>query len=89
MAPVVRRVDWSAERTTRRAAIADIKQDSNAYYAFHEKQTAFSADAIKKAHPVSQFPVEPLPLLGNVSSQERTSSAPAFSYTLSSIARST
>jgi sulfonate transport system substrate-binding protein len=54
----------AAWNRARRAAIADIKQDSNAYFAFHEKQTAFSADAIKTAHPVSQFPVETLPAGG-------------------------
>lgn len=31
---------------------------------FHQKQTAYSVEAIKSAHPVSHYPVEAIPASG-------------------------
>ncbi|MBN3727096.1 ABC transporter substrate-binding protein [Burkholderia sp. Ac-20379] len=45
----------------RRAALSKIGADAPAYYAFHQKQTAFTADTIRLAHPVSHFPTAAYP----------------------------
>ncbi|MFL9919052.1 ABC transporter substrate-binding protein [Paraburkholderia fungorum] len=54
----------NAWNRARRAAIADIQRDSEAYYAFHKSQGGFPLDAIKASHPLANFPVDAGPSNG-------------------------
>ncbi|MDP9898739.1 ABC transporter substrate-binding protein [Variovorax ginsengisoli] len=55
----------------RRDALADIRRDSQAYYAFHSEVSGFPVEVVKVSHPLSHFPdaaypPEGLALLGEV-----------------------
>jgi len=55
----------------RRAALADIQRDSEAYYAFHAEASGFPVEVVKLSHPLSHFPEAAYPpegvaLLGEV-----------------------
>jgi len=48
----------------RHAALHDIHQDSERYYAFHSEVSGFPLAAVKASHPLSQFPREAYPAQG-------------------------
>lgn len=48
----------------RRAAIAEMRADSAAYYAFHAEVSGFPLDAVKASHPLSQYPEAAYPAEG-------------------------
>jgi len=52
---------WSRAR---RAALNEIQQDSERYYAFHSEVSGFPLAAVKASHPLSQFPREAYPAQG-------------------------
>jgi NitT/TauT family transport system substrate-binding protein/sulfonate transport system substrate-binding protein len=59
---------WTRARL---AAIADIRRDSEAYYAFHSEVSGFPVEIVKISHPLSHFPEKAYPpegiaLLGEV-----------------------
>ncbi|SFO44399.1 NitT/TauT family transport system substrate-binding protein/sulfonate transport system substrate-binding protein [Variovorax sp. PDC80] len=48
----------------RRAAIAEMRADSAAYYAFHAEVSGFPLEAVKASHPLSQYPEAAYPAEG-------------------------
>lgn len=48
----------------RRAAIAEMRADSAAYYAFHAEVSGFPLEAVKASHPLSQYPEAAYPADG-------------------------
>ncbi|ALS64269.1 ABC transporter substrate-binding protein [Pandoraea apista] len=54
----------AAWNRARRAALADIDRDPAAYFDFHQRTSGVTVDAIKIAHPISNYPAEALPPSG-------------------------
>lgn len=49
---------------SRQAALAEIRQDPDAYYAFHAKASGFPESVVRSSHPISQFAHEAYPPAG-------------------------
>ncbi len=54
-------VAWTRAR---RAALQEIRRNSDAYYAFHAEVSGFALDVVKVSHPLSQFPEAAYPAEG-------------------------
>lgn len=54
----------AAWNRARRAALADIADDPQAYFAFHQQSTGLPIDTIKISHPISNYPADALPVSG-------------------------
>ncbi|VVE37733.1 Putative aliphatic sulfonates-binding protein [Pandoraea iniqua] len=54
----------AAWNRARRAALADIDRDPQAYFNFHKQTSGIAEDAIRISHPISNYPADPLPASG-------------------------